>query len=116
VRRIVFALLVASASCGGKHDASASGSASGSRPGAAWLQRIAAGALPQACSAWKDAIARYAACTTAPADARAAIQHAFDATAARWASLGADDRAALGSSCESGLQGINAQLAEVRCP
>jgi hypothetical protein len=119
IAAIVVALALAS--CGGKKDAPASGSASDTGSGgasASWLRRLSSGpaALPPECAAWKDAMARFTSCPGIPADARDALGRGFAATMAGWSSLGADDRAALGATCASGLQGIKAQLDANHCP
>jgi hypothetical protein len=118
---VVIAIVVALASCGGKKDAPASGSASGSGSGGAsgtWFGRLTSrsAALPPECTAWKDAMDRLTSCASVPADARDALAHGFAATTSRWSSLGADDLAALGATCASGLQGIRAQLDANHCP
>ena len=89
---------------GGSGEAPAGGSdkpaGSGEAPAAG------GGDLPAECTAYKDAIAKLAACDKMPQQARDALKQAYDQASTGWAGLPAEAKAGLATACKAGADAV----------
>ena len=85
------------------------------KPEAPKAQPTAAADLPAECAAYKAGIEKLATCDKLPAETRASLKQAYDASSAAWASVPAEGKAALATACKSAADAI-AQTAAAACP
>jgi hypothetical protein len=65
-----------------------------------------ANALPAECAEYKAGIAKLAACDKLPQETRDTLKAAYEQTAASWATVPADGRATLATTCKSAVDAL----------
>jgi hypothetical protein len=85
----------------------AAGSAAAADPAAGSAAPAAGGGdLPAECNDYKAAIEKLATCDKLPAETRDALKKAYEQTSTAWASVPAEGRAALATSCKSAADAV----------
>jgi len=69
-------------------------------------QPTTAGDLPAECAAYKAGIEKLATCDKLPAEARASLKQAYEASATGWASVPAEGKAALATACKTAADAL----------
>jgi hypothetical protein len=72
---------------------------------------VAAGALPAECDEYKAAIESLSKCEKLPQATRDALKQSYEQTSAAWASVPAEGKAALGTSCKSAADAVKQSAA-----
>ncbi len=70
-----------------------------------------AGALPAECDEYKAAIESLSTCEKLPQATRDALKQSYEQTSAAWASVPAEGRAALGTSCKAATDAVKQSAA-----
>lgn len=66
--------------------------------------------VPPECADYKAAVDKLATCASLPPASRDAIKQRFEATAASWASIPAEGRAALAATCKNATEAMKASV------
>jgi len=75
-------------------------------PAAGAAPAAAGGDLPAECAEYKAAVEKLATCDKLPAASRAALKKSFDDASASWASMPAEQKAGLSTSCKAGTEAV----------
>ncbi len=78
------------------------------------VKPTAAADLPGECAEYKAAIEKIATCDKVPQQQRDALKQAYETSSSAWASVPADGRAALATSCKSATDAI--KTSATACP